>query len=189
MLIYHVEKEGIYMLSDKEKIIAENNSKCKILNILSYAMAIGLSMVGTISIVDFLMFLNEVLNVSLVACFCLNFLLAQVYSLVVKSFIERIDKKSLNLSLETKMLEEECEIENVIMDVRKRFNSLSREKQIELLNYIKDNYLYKLKGFEKIDDLNYDEVLNLLNNMEDVELIQNNSGYSRKKVIEFKRVG
>ena len=176
------------MNDNKLNKIIENRRKSVCLEIFWYLAAMTLTLTGTLSIVSLLMYLHNFFNVSIFVCLILDILLPSIYSWFAKCLINPIENKNKELKKDIIKLEEEFEIEKMINDVRVRFNSLSRDKQIQLLQYMRDNYLYKLKGFETIDNLESEQILCILNNMNEVEVNVNNGGYLRKRIIDSYKI-
>lgn len=172
------------MMEGNDKILCINDKKKMyyLLVVINMIISIGLTLTGTVSIVYFIMFLYEIFNISMLECFALDIILPYVYSCCANSFIKKIDIKTKDISKEIDKLEKEYEIEQIIDDIRIRFNDLSRDKQIELLNYVKNNYLYMVSGFENISKLDDNEILMLINNMDSVKLIEGKDVYSKKRV-------
>lgn len=172
------------MMEGNDKILCINDKKKMyyFLVVINMIISIGLTLTGTLSIVYFIMFLYETYNVSMLECFILDIILPYVYSSCANFFIKKIGIKTKDISKEIDKLEKEYEIEQIMDDIRIRFNNLSRDKQIELLNYVKNNYLYMVSGFENISKLDDNEILMLINNMDSVKLIEGKDGYSKKRV-------
>lgn len=169
---------------DKLMLIKNKNNKYRLLIILNILLSIFLTLTGTVSILYLIMILYEIINLSFLECFILDILLPYIYSCCVNPLVKHIDVKSKNIKKEINILEKEYQIEQSIENFRIRFNQLSRDNQIKLLNYIKCNYLYMIKGFEDINSLNDNDILMLINNMNDVKLIDNiDKDYSKKRVL------
>ena len=68
----------------------------------------------------------------------------------------------------------------IIKDIQKDNPYL--KDTLDILNYVKNNCLYMVSGFENISKLDDNEILMLINNMDSVKLIEGKDGYSKKKV-------
>ena len=171
-------------LNNKLIMIKNKYNKYQLLVILNILLSMFLTLTGTISIIHFIMFLYKTINISFLECFLLDIMLPYFYSCGVNPLIKHIDIKSKNIKKEINNLEKEYEIEQVINNIRLRFNQLSRDKQIELLNYIKHNYLNMIQGFENINNLDDNEILILINNINDIKLIDNiDKKYTKKRTL------
>ena len=145
-------------MREKWNLIHLNIKKWKWLRFLNIFLASLLSLVGTISIVEFLMVLNNTFNVGYFICFILTFILSHAYSFVVnKILLIKIENKMNNVRLETfKMLDDYKSKDNLKSEIDSRnfihrFENLSSKNQIKLLTYVKDN-------LEKIDEFEYEDL-------------------------------
>jgi len=169
--------------------IDRKNYQMKLLKTLSITLAILFTLGGSISIVSLLMYFNEVYNISLGNCFLMAIILPKIYSVGVNLLLVPIDKKKNVVIKEIELLEQDDDniiIENNLsLKVKERFDGLSRENRIKILNFIKEN----LNNVNRIDDINklsFDE-LNLIINEIDIFSQEDNmivmSGYSKKKTL------
>lgn len=177
---------------NKMKKIDSKRRVVKLLEILSYFMAVLFTLVGTVSCVGLMIFLYEVFNISFIICVFLTLVLPCFYSHVVNYLIDCVDSKRDCVLSEISFLEEDynqiiensCQQLSVYLSMR--FNNLSRERQLELLNYIKGD-LPTVGQERQIGTLNCDEMLRLmceLDKMEyDCSLKCDDSGYSRRRII------
>lgn len=140
----------------------------KLLVSLSLLTSIILTLIGSISIVYFIMFMYEMFNISLFCCFVLDILLPNIYSVCCKFITNKFDKKIDDVKVEINKLEKEYSIGKKISDILNRIDGLSRNRQIEILKYIK-NDLSNSNMFDNVDLLDAKNV-RLINESLDKEI-------------------
>ena len=172
-------------------MISDRKRKYKFYKIVSLLLMIVLTFLGVVSIVSFSMFLYKMEFISIFGCIILDFILGSLYSLFVNLIIGEVNYQN------NKLL---CEIDDLEYNLRKnlsdvniknnerelRYDSLSRDSKIRMLNDIKDNLCeYNLDKNDDLSESNdIDDMLefnNVDNDNNDMDLLDDNDrGYSRK---------
>ena len=178
-----------YFMGSDLDLINSKIRKYKLLRFLNIFLASLFSLIGTVSIVYFLMFLNMFLRVGYFTCFVLAIALARFYSFVINNVVLiKIENKINNTLLDiVGMMEDyKCNV-NLKSEVKndcieKRFQQLSLRNQLELLTYIKNGIT--------IDD-RCDRFLSTSledgYNEENSDAISIGNGYTRSRNIETER--
>lgn len=156
-------------------LIRLNIKKWKWLRFLNIFLASLFSLIGTISIVDFLMFLNITFNVGYFGCIVFSFVLSQTYSFAVnKMVLTKIENKTKNIYLEiVKALDDSrtrdsLKLEENNRGIEQRFENLSSKRKKELLMYVRND----LKNDDKFENENLSyEQINISEEMDDVVLL------------------
>lgn len=176
-----------------DNIIKEINTKNKQVRrrkLFSFFLAIVLSLLGVISITSLLMRLNMVFGIKYFNCLVLTFIISSIYSYGVNSLIKKIDKKTKDIMLEINLLETEYKHERgiefsdiqIIKKIELRFDGLSRENKIKLLNYIKDK-IPSIDGLNKIFELENADIMSLINDIDSKNDSNKMQGRTRKRTI------
>lgn len=118
------------MDNDSEKINLKRE-QVKWLKVLNIFLASIFSLVGLISVMSLMMYLNNTFNVSYLICLFLTFGATKVYSHFVNLLLDRIDEKRNNVLFEIEDLEKEMELE-------KKYERLSRDSKLKLLYFARD---------------------------------------------------
>ena len=150
------------------KKINDKRNRYKLLVCLNLITVVLLTLIGAVSITYLIMFLYEIFNISLFCCFCLDILLPYIYSVCCEGITNKFDKKIDDAKIEINLLEKEYTIEKKISDILGRINVLSRDRQLEILKYIK-NDLDNSNMFNDIDLLD-DGNVKLINDGLDKEI-------------------
>jgi len=100
--------------------------------------------------------------------FGLDILLPNIYSVCCKFITNKFDKKIDDVKIEINKLEKEYIIGKKISDILSRIDGLSRNRQIEILKYIK-NDLSNSNMFDNVDLLDAKNV-RLINESLDKEI-------------------
>ena len=163
--------------------------KLELFRMFDLFLRIVLTLVGTVSFVSILMFLNVKFGISYFSCLVLILTVPFVYSTIINILLERLDNKIEGIKKDITDLEiefDKCcqqDRENIIKNIEIRFDGLSNDKKKKLLNYIKINMVND-SFCEYISKLEDDDVLVLLDDMD--ETVKEESIYSRKRTINDK---
>jgi len=138
-------------MDNKLKLITVKERKIKFLKLTDLLLRIFLTLIGTISLVGVLMFLNSMLGISYFNCLVITFIVPSIYSCIVNSSLIRLDNKISNMELEMERMIDECNKEDdkleddvIIKDIEIRFDGLSNERKMELLMYVKERLSFDL---------------------------------------------
>ena len=118
------------MDNDSEKINLKKE-QVKWLKVLNIFLASIFSLVGLISVMSLMMYLNNTFNVSYLICLFLTFGATKAYSYFVNLLLDRVDAKRNNILFEIEDLEKEMELE-------KKYERLSRDSKLKLLYFARD---------------------------------------------------
>ena len=118
------------MDNDSEKINLKRE-QVKWLKVLNIFLASIFSLVGLISVMSLMMYLNNTFNVSYLICLFLTFGATKAYSYFVNLLLDRVDEKRNNILFEIEDLEKEMELE-------KKYERLSRDSKLKLLYFARD---------------------------------------------------
>lgn len=156
----------------------KQRKKYKIKNILLVSI---FCLLGVISIMDILIILNKYIGFNIIINCLSLFSLTSIYSSIVNIILEKQDKKLKDINMEIKELEsnifneldKDKNLNNLsnITSLELRFDGLTTENKLKLLNYIKskakDPSIYKNINIEELED--------------SISLIDNKDKYKRKK--------
>lgn len=164
--------------NDKVELIDIKNKKrnIKMYKIFDLFIRSFLTIVGAVSLLSLLMFLNSRLGVSYFSCFVMTCIIPSVYSLLVNSSLKGLDKKIKNMKYELSDMENKYKKNNenikniekiddrLIEKIEFRFGGLSNEKKLELLNYIKNtipnnNYSQYMIDIDNLESINLDDIV------------------------------
>ena len=167
---------------DIEKRIENKNKEIKLYKVYDIFIRSILTLIGTITSISILMFLNNVFNVSMLSCIIMSIIIPQLYSIIINNSLKGLDNKIKNKEYELSALEDKKSLEqlitkqntNEIKQIEFRFEGLSNERKIELLNYIK----------ELIPETSYHKYLNDLDNLDTINLNDFNEEniYTKKRI-------
>lgn len=145
-------------MGENWNLIHLNIKKWKCLRFFNIFLASLCSLVGTISIVEFLIVLNSIFSVGYFMCVSLAFVLSRLYSFIVNEvLLIKIENKMDNVRLETiKLLDyaktkDNLKLETNSLSLVQKFENLSSQSKIELLMYVKND-------LENIDKFRYDDL-------------------------------
>lgn len=166
--------------------------KFKLFKVFDLFIRTTLTMVGTLSLVSILMFLNNYFGVSYFSCFLMALVMPNLYSNIINVSLKELDNKIkeiqndiYNLAMEIDKCDELSK-DDIIKNIEIRFEGLSSSRKKELLNYIKSKMVQN-NDYRYISKLENDEVLVLLDSSDKTsdEMFK----YSRKRNIsdEIKR--
>lgn len=175
-----------YIMENILELINLKIKKYKLFKKLNIFLATLFSLIGTVSIVSLLMFLNMYCSVGYFACIILSVLLPQLYSFVIKEMVLiKVDAKMNNIYLDIVRMINDVETKNKLEldinndDIKQRFDSLSSSKQLELLRYVKNDLKYVDRSELDKLCLSSKSVIEASNNM----VVSLESGYSRSRNI------
>lgn len=163
-----------------------------LLKILNLLLAMMFTLGGTVSIVSLLMYLNEVYEFSFFGCFVMTIILPNILSPIFNSLLKPLDMeiKKMNKEIELvqkESLESNLSNDNVISEsIKNKFDSLSRDNRIKLLNFIRDNLTW-INGIEELNKLSFDDMLLIMKEIDNIqyeEEVDIEKGYSKKRTIE-----
>lgn len=156
----------------------KQRKKYKIKNILLVSI---FCLLGVISIMDILIILNKYIGFNIIINCLSLFSLTSIYSSIVNIILEKQDKKLKDINMEIKELEsiifneldKDKNLNNLsnITSLELRFDGLTTENKLKLLNYIKS----KTKNPSIYKNINIEELDN------SISLIDNKDKYKRKK--------
>lgn len=137
------------MIKDILDKLNEKRKEYKILKFFEFFLAIGLTIVGSVSIVKILQFLFEKTSISIFDCLLLNFFFSFIYSNVSNIFLNMMDNKIKDVLLEMEMFEKEYEQEIVKNEefkkvLERRFGNLSKVSQKKILKYVREICLSRI---------------------------------------------
>lgn len=166
------------------KYIDDKIRKYNILKMCGFLLSIGLTMLGTISIMSLAMFIYERLKISLLKLIVFNGILACFYSIGSKKILNLVDNKEKKLLMEIEDFNKKEEKKRIIISsLQERFNQLSRENQIKILNYIKDNCLLIEDNKTTKQQLESNKMLLVIEKIDEIQMLEEDKGYSRKRII------
>ena len=158
--------------------------KIKLHKIIDLFIRSVLTLSGAIFLVALLMFLNSRFGVSYLKCFVITLIFPSFYSIIVNDCLKGLDKKIRVMEYELFEIDNEYKKIINLLDVNEvtkdslisnmefRFDGLSNERKIELLNYIKN----------AISNNCYFQYMGDIENMESINLdIIGKQTYSRKR--------
>lgn len=158
--------------------------KYKLFKKLNIFLATLFSLIGTVSIVSLLMFLNMFCSVGYIACIVLSVVLSQLYSFVInEGVLKKIDAKMNNISLDiVEMInnlgtKNELKLDICNDNIKQRFDGLSLSRQLELLRYVRNDLQYIDRTELDKSCLFSSNVFEKSNNM----VVSLESGYARNR--------
>ena len=167
------------------KLIKIKERKIKLFKMLDIFLRCVLTLVGSVSLVSMLMFLNNMFGVSYISCLIISLIVPSIYSYAVNTSLKKIDDKIRNMEFDLVKLIDECDNDNelikdfVVKDVEIRFDGFSNNKKMELLMYIKDQLCFDLSsGY--INKIQNEDLLSLM----DLHLIKDNDSVCGDFVID-----
>ena len=146
------------------RFIKVKERKINFLKSIDLLLRVVLTLVGAVSLVDMLMFLNNMFGVSYFVCLIISLIVPSVYSYIVNASLQGFDNKIRNMELDLIKIKDEYDNDNkmtkdvVIKDIEIRFDGLSNERKMELLMYVKEKlssnlYSGYLRKIENEDSL------------------------------------
>ena len=173
-------------MDNKLKLITVKERKIKFLKLTDLLLRIVLTLIGTISLVGVLMFLNSMLGIGYFSCLVITLIVPPIYSFVVNTSLIRFDNKISNMELEVERMIDECNKEDdkleddvIIKDIEIRFDGLSNERKMELLMYIKDKLRFDLSSQHLSKVVNQDSL-----SLMDLYIIKDNNDVCDNTVLD-----
>ena len=170
-----------------ENILELINLKLKKYNLLkklNIFLATLFSLIGTVSIVSLLMFLNMFCGVGYIACIILSFVLSQLYSFAInEGILKKIDVKMNAISLDIVEMINNLKTKNELKldicndNIKQRFDSLSSFRQLELLRYVRNDLQYIDRAELEKMCLPSKDIFEESNNL----VVSLESGYARRR--------
>lgn len=141
-----------------DDVLNKKQRKYKILKISSLFLAIFFTLFGSVSIVSFLYFLNEMFKLTVFECFVYDLLLGSVYSFIANEILKKVfDDRIKKEVIEINRIENEIkqnENDKTIENIEYRFNNLSKNNQLKLLNSMKKDFVLVFEEEEKLCNFN-----------------------------------